>query len=395
MGGLRPALLALEDGTVFRGFAYGAAGTACAEVVFHTSMAGYTEILTDPSYRGQFVTFSYPLIGNYGVSPDDHESDRFQAEGVVVREATTSGGVAPELEPLLAERGVVGIRGVDTRALVRRLREAGVLKGCIDSTGLAASELVDRARAHPEVTGGDFVDRVSAPAAYDFEDPVPPGPAPAGPGGVSASFVPRPVPAPLAGAAPRVAVVDCGVKRSILRQLAERGARVRVYPARVARAELLAWRPDGVVFSNGPGDPVDVPHVVDLAASLIGTLPVLGICLGHQVLARALGMETYKLRYGHHGGNHPVGEIATGRVAITSQNHNYCVRWDEARARDWEPTLRNLNDGTLEGFRHRSLPVTAIQFHPEAGPGPHDARPAFDDFARTLAPARAAGTGTM
>jgi carbamoyl-phosphate synthase small subunit len=375
-GVLRPARLALEDGTVYPGVAYGALGTACAEVVFHTSMAGYTEILTDPSYRGQAVAFTYPLIGNYGVRPEHFESDRFQAQGVIVREATTGAGAAPDLEPLLAERGVVGIQGVDTRALVRRLREAGVLKGCIDTTGMSAAEQVDRARALPDITGGNWVERVSTARAYDFEDgPAQParGPDP----GAPAEW-------PVGPDVPRVAVLDCGVKRSILRRLRRR-ARVRVFPARAESQEILAWSPHGVVLSNGPGDPADVPHAVELSRALIGRLPLLGICLGHQVLARALGLATYKLRYGHHGGNHPVGDLATGRVAITSQNHNYCVEWGAAADAEWEQTLRNLNDRTVEGFRHRRLPVTAVQFHPEGGPGPHDSLPVFEDFARSLA----------
>ncbi len=360
-----PARLALEDGTVYEGWQYGARGTRCGETVFNTSMSGYTEILTDPSYKGQFVTFSYPQIGNYGVSDLDFESSSFQAEGVVVREGTHSAGQAPDLEPMLVESGVVGIQGIDTRSLVRRLRDRGVLKGCIDSTGIAASELVARARAHASITGGNFVEQVSTSAPYDFD-----------------------LEGPQEG--PRVAVMDYGVKRSILRCLARGGARVRVFPAKTSRADLLAWDPQGVVLSNGPGDPVDVPYAVELAKSLVGELPVLGICLGHQILGQAAGMKTFKLSFGHHAANHPVADVRTGAVWITSQNHNYCVQWDEAASKDWEITLRNLNDKTMEGFRHRTLPVTAIQFHPEAGPGPHDAFSIFPDF---LAQVRAGRTG--
>lgn len=362
-----PARLALEDGTVYEGLRFGARATRCAETVFHTAMSGYTEILTDPSYKGQFVTFSYPLIGNYGVSPEDFESGGFQAEGAIVRHGTHSAGMAPDLEPLMEEKGLVGIQGLDTRSLVRRLRDKGVLRGCIDSTGLSGAEMVDRARAHAPITGGNFVEQVSTPAAYDFEE----------------------IPAP---GGPRIAVMDFGVKRSILRCLARRGGRVRVFPAKSARAEVLAWDPQAVVLSNGPGDPVDVPYAVELAKSLVGELPVLGICLGHQILGQAAGMKTFKLPFGHHAGNHPVGKPGSNAVWITSQNHNYCVEWAESADAEWERTLVNLNDRTLEGFRHRKLPVTAIQFHPEAGPGPRDAYPVFDDFLAQIAAPGGVGT---
>ena len=367
------AVLALENGTWFAGRAVGAAGVTAGEVVFNTSMTGYQEILTDPSYAGQIVTMTCPQIGNYGVAEaEDRESGAPRVAGFVMRDdspVASNWRATGTLRDYLAAHGVVGIAGVDTRALTRLLRTAGVMRGVI-GTGTADPEaLVARAQASPRMEGADLVRSVTCAEAFDWraEDDAP-----------AAGFAVEP--ARRAARPLRVAAYDLGMKRNILRRLAAHGCEVRVFPASAPASALLAMRPDGVFFSNGPGDPAPLDYVVRNARAAIGGgMPVFGICLGHQVLGLALGARTYKLRFGHRGANHPVRNLATERVEITSQNHGFAVD-PESVPDDVEVTHRNLYDGTIEGLRHKRLPVSCVQYHPEASPGPHDADYLFGGF---------------
>jgi carbamoyl-phosphate synthase small subunit len=355
----RTAWLVLEDGTAFKGRAVGADGEALGEVVFNTAMTGYQEVLTDPSYRGQLVAMTSPHIGNYGVNDQDVESRRPWVEGFIMRDCSplaSSWRAQETLPAYLARHGLVGIDGVDTRALTLRLRERGSLKGGLSTTAADPAALLQRVRASPDIVGVDLVRQVTCEAAYDW----PPG------GG--------------AGDGPRIVVMDFGVKYNILRELAALGGQVSVVPASTPAGEILARAPDGVVLSNGPGDPAAVTYAVEAIRGLMGRVPMLGICLGHQLLGLAFGGETFKLKFGHHGGNHPVQDLATGKVEITTQNHNFAVRLDSIPGGAAEITHRNLNDGTVEGMRHKTLPIFSLQYHPEASPGPHDARYLFERF---------------
>ncbi len=363
------AILALEDGTWFRGVAAGASGEARGEVVFNTSMTGYQEVLTDPSYAGQIVAMTCPEIGNYGVSPDDVESRAPRVAGFIVRQESpvaSNWRADGTLREYLVDNGIVAIADIDTRALTRRLRSGGVMRGVIATGDADPEELVARARSIPTMEGSDLVRGVTSEKAFDWpeEDP--------GEFGIP--------PARRASRRLRIAAYDYGMKWNIMRRLSAHNCDVRVYPATTPAAELLAARPDGVFLSNGPGDPAPLDYAVDSARALVDSgVATFGICLGHQILALALGGRTFKLKFGHRGANHPVKQLATGRVEITSQNHGFAV--DPASLRgEVAVTHVNLYDGTVEGLRHLSKPVFAVQYHPEASPGPHDAEYLFDDF---------------
>jgi carbamoyl-phosphate synthase small subunit len=364
------AILALEDGTWFRGTAAGAEGEAHGEVVFNTAMTGYQEVLTDPSYAGQIVTMTCPEIGNYGVSTRDVESRAPQVAGFIVRDESpvaSNWRAEGTLRDYLTGNAIVAISDIDTRELTRRLRSAGVMRGVIATgNGLEPPALVGRARSIPQMEGADLVRDVTTDKPFDWpdEDPDEFGIAPAR----------------RAKRRLKIAAYDFGMKWNILRRLSAHGCSVRVYPAQTPASDILAAQPDGVFLSNGPGDPAPLTYAIESTKALVASnVPVFGICLGHQVLGLAMGGRTYKLKFGHRGANHPVKKLATGKVEITSQNHGFAV--DPASLPDdVEVTHLNLYDGTVEGLRHRDRPVFCVQYHPEASPGPHDADYLFDDF---------------
>ena len=372
------AVLALEDGTWFRGVAAGADGVAGGEVVFNTSMTGYQEVLTDPSYAGQIVTMTCPEIGNYGVSNGDVESRAPHVAGFIVREQSpvaSNWRASGTLRDYLVAHRIVAIADIDTRALTRRLRSGGVMRGII-ATGDQGdpAALVERATALPKMEGSDLVRGVTSPTAFDWpwEDPD--------------EFGVTPDRRPSRRL--RIAAYDFGMKTNILRRLSAHGCDVRVYPASTPAAAVLATAPDGVFLSNGPGDPAVLRYAIDSAKALIESdVPTFGICLGHQILGLAMGGSTFKLKFGHRGANHPVKKLDTGKIEITSQNHGFAVD-PESLPADVAVTHVNLYDGTVEGLRHRSRPVFSVQYHPEASPGPHDADYLFDDFIRLIEDAR-------
>jgi carbamoyl-phosphate synthase small subunit len=358
------AVLLLEDGTSFKGESLGASGEAFGEVVFNTSITGYQEVLTDPSYRGQIVTMTYPLIGNYGIVPEDGESRKAWLAGFVVREACpvrSNWRSTVDMQDWLAAQGIVGIQGIDTRALTRHLRMNGSKHGAISSTDLDLASLGKRLEAAPRIVGRDLVAEVSCDAPYGWTEP---------------AFGDTSAP----GEIYHAVVIDCGVKYNILRRLVSCGCRVTVVPASMGAQEVLALRPDGLVLSNGPGDPEPVSYAVETVRKLLGRLPIFGICLGQQILALALGGHTYKLKFGHHGGNHPVKDTGTGRIAITTQNHGFNVDMESIKHPGTRATHVNLYDGTTEGLENREMGFFSVQYHPEASPGPHDAAYLFDRF---------------
>ncbi len=369
---MTPALLALADGRVFRGEACGATGEAQGEVVFNTAMTGYQEILTDPSYRGQIVCMTYPLIGNYGINAEDMESRRPWVNGFIVKEACpfpSNWRGRMRLEDYMREQGLVGIQGIDTRALTRCLRDHGAQDGIISTVELDAERLVERARALPGLVGRDLVSEVTVDRPYGWNE---------GRWDPARGYLPPPA------ARWRVVAYDSGIKQNILRQLASLGCAVEVLPAWTPAAAVLEKEPDGVFLANGPGDPEGVPYLVESVRELIGRVPIFGICLGNQILGLAFGGATYKLKFGHHGANHPVRDLLSGRVEITAQNHGFAVDPESVAPFGLEETHVNLNDRTSEGMRHRELPIFSVQYHPEASPGPHDAHYLFHRFVEMM-----------
>lgn len=353
------AKIAFEDGKIFTGFSFGSAGTRCGEIVFNTSVTGYQEILTDASYKGQIVTMTYPLIGNYGINQEDIESRKPHLEGFVIKELSqmpSNWRAQESLDNYLKRNDIIGAEGIDTRALTRHIRLQGAMKAVISTEELDDESLIKKAKESPGLVGRDLVKEVMLNEAQEWNK--------------EGKF--------------KVVVIDCGVKYNILRKLVENGCQVTVVPANTSSDKILSLKPDGVLLSNGPGDPAGVVYVVETVKRLIGKLPVFGICLGHQMLGLALGGRTYKLKFGHHGANHPVKDLRTGKIDITVQNHGFCVDINSLNKDEVEITHINLNDRTLEGMRHKKLPLFSVQFHPEASAGPHDAQYLFKEFIRLM-----------
>ncbi len=367
----RPAWLMLEDGTLFAGSAFAGAGEVLGEVVFNTGMTGYQEVITDPSYKDQIVAMTYPLVGNYGINPEDMESAGIHLEGLVVREYHefySNWRADRSLRAFLEEQGKVGIEGIDTRALTRRIRISGAMRGIISTVTGSPEDLLAKVQAYPGLVGRDIVGLVACKKPYRWE------------GGSVREITPGPREK---GLRPRVLVVDCGVKYNILRCLEQLGLEIIVVPASSTAGEIMACKPDGVLLSNGPGDPAALPYLVETVRQLLGKTPIFGICLGHQLLGQALGGKTAKLKFGHHGINQPVKNQSTGRVEITSQNHGFTVL-PESLPDQAIPSWGNLNDGTSEGIMIKELRAFSVQYHPEAAPGPNDAVYLFESFRQTI-----------
>lgn len=353
------AKLALEDGKVFTGISFGATGERFGEVVFNTGLTGYQEVLTDPSYKGQIVAMTYPLIGNYGINSQDVESRKVFLEGFVVKERsriTSNWRSEKSLDEYLKENNILGIEGIDTRALTRHIRLEGAMKAVLSTEDLDDKSLIRKAKKSPSLVGRDLVKEVVYDEIKEWNK--------------QGKY--------------KVVVVDCGVKFNILRHLQSNNCKVIVIPANLGADAILAQKPDGIMISNGPGDPAGVPYIVETIKKLLGKVPIFGICFGHQMLGQALGGKTFKLKFGHHGCNHPVKDLKTGKIAITVQNHGFCVDIGSLPKDDIEITHINLNDQTLEGIRHKKLPIFSVQFHPEAGPGPHDASYLFEEFVEMM-----------
>ncbi|KXS44923.1 MAG: carbamoyl-phosphate synthase small subunit [Candidatus Frackibacter sp. T328-2] len=353
------AILALEDGTYFIGESFGATGEVDGEVVFNTSMTGYQEVMTDPSYRGQIVNMTYPLIGNYGINDEDNESKEPQVSGFIVRESCNypSNWRCQETdEEFLKRHNVIGIQGIDTRALTKHIRDYGMMQAVISTEDLNPESLIQKAKASS--LGSSLVYEVTTNEKYSLD-------------------------AITDQAKYHIAVLDLGVKNNILESFRKCNVKLTVLPAETSADEILEINPDGVFISNGPGDPKDVPEVVTEVKKLVGKVPLFGICFGHQILGLALGADTYKLKFGHRGANHPVKDLSTGQVYITSQNHGYAIKADSL-PKEIIVTHKNLNDGTIEGMKHRQLPICSVQYHPEAAPGPNDSEYLFNEFIKLL-----------
>jgi len=369
------AILALEDGRVFRGKGYGAKGECYGEVVFNTSITGYQEIFTDPSYCGQIVVLTNPQIGNYGTNSEDNEATRPYIEGLIVREFSkvSSNWRSQEVaEEYLEQFKIPVLAEIDTRALVRHLRDHGVMRGVVSTLEADAEKLVAKARSIPKMDGTDLAKVVSTKSAYVWET------------GERSHLPDEVVGVKDEPARFHVVAYDFGIKRNILRKLRGEGCKVTVVPAQTAAEDVLGLKPDGVFLSNGPGDPEPCTYAVDNIRRLMGRQPIFGICLGHQLVGIALGGKTFKLKFGHHGGNHPVKQLKSGKVEITAHNHNFAVDPDSLPQSEVELTHMDLNDSTLEGLRHRNLPLFSVQYHPEASPGPHDSHYLFKDFVKMM-----------
>ncbi len=364
------AVLALADGKVYEGEHFGAENEVEAEIVFNTSMSGYQEIITDPSYCGQMVVMTYPLIGNYGINPEDFESDRPYLSGFIIKELSrvqSNWRSRGNLEDFLKKNNVFGIQGIDTRALTRRIRDKGAQQAVLSINTTDTQKLVEKARNSPGLIGRDLVKEVSCRKAYEWNE---------------SEWVIQKGQTKLETTKDRphrVLVYDFGVKRNILRKLTRTGCKVKVFPASTSADEALATNPDGIFLSNGPGDPAAVPYAIENVKALLGRVPIFGICLGHQILSLALNGSTYKLRFGHHGGNQPVLDANSGKVEITSQNHGFAVK-ENSLMKDVDITHVNLNDNTVEGIKHKTFPIFSVQYHPEASPGPHDSDYLFNKF---------------
>jgi carbamoyl-phosphate synthase small subunit len=363
------AILALEDGRIFRGRGFGASSERFGEVVFNTSLSGYQEILTDPSYSGQIVILTYPHIGNYGTNLLDCESARPYAEGLIVRELSelaSNWRSEEEISGFLANYGIPIISHIDTRALVLHLRKHGAMRGVLSTMDTDEQGLVAKAKAAPSMVGLDLASHVTAASRYDWNEP-------------TRQFLDGKI-QPVVESRFHVVAYDYGIKQNILRRLVDVGCRVTVVPAMTTAAEVMELKPDGVFLSNGPGDPEPVVYAAQAVRDMMGRVPIFGICLGHQIIGLALGGKTYKLKFGHHGGNHPILNLETRKVEITAQNHGFAVDPDSLKASEVILTHKNLNDDTLEGLRHRRMPLFSVQYHPEASPGPHDSAYLFDQF---------------
>lgn len=372
---MKRAILLLEDGTSFLGKSFGVEGEAVGEVVFNTSMTGYQEILTDPSYKGQIVTMTYPLIGNYGVNPEDVESQRPWLEGFIVKEYSSfpSNWRATEpLDQLLKRNRIVAIEGIDTRALTRKIRDRGAMQGILSTEEFQAESLIKRLKSHPPLVGQDLVRQVTCAEPYPWKE------------GAWRETVPAPV--------YHVVAYDFGIKQNMLRRLVQMGCRITVVPAETSAEKVLSMNPDGILLSNGPGDPEAVTYAIRNTEKLIGKKPLFGICLGHQILGLALGGKCKKLKFGHHGGNQPIMDLATRRVQIVAENHGFAVDIQSIE-KEVDLTHVNLNDNTVEGMHHRTLPVFSVQYHPEASPGPHDAHFLFKRFVESFSHQAASAQG--
>jgi carbamoyl-phosphate synthase small subunit len=372
---VQKAILALEDGSIFEGRSFGSPGENAGELVFNTSMTGYQEILTDPSYKGQIVIMTYPLIGNYGVNEEDIESQGPKVEGFIVKENSTlfsNWRSDKHLSDYLIQHHIMGVEGMDTRAITKHIRSVGAMKAILSTEDLDRDRLIKKAKTSPGLIGRDLVREVTCERPYQWTSSNHPN---------FSNFDSRPSTLHFR---PKVVVLDYGVKYNILRSLRDWNCEVVVLPASSSAESVLSYRPDGILLSNGPGDPEGVPYAIETVCQLIGKKPIFGICLGHQLLGLALGGKTFKLKFGHRGANQPVKDLKTGRVMITSQNHGFCVDPDSLNPDEIELTQINLNDHTSEGMRHKRLPIFSVQYHPEASPGPHDTQNLFGEFVKMM-----------